>query len=253
MAHLSVCIEMLWTELPFVERIARAAEAGAPAIEFWDYSTKDVAAIAAAARAAGVRVAGFVCEPGFALTGETPVQEHVAGVHRAAEAGRLLGCSTMIVTTGNSRSGESFEAARRRVLRKLVAMAAAAAEEKVTLVLEPLNPFIDHEGYWLTHMAQAADLVEEVNSPHLRILYDIYHQQITEGKIILNLRRFAPLIGHVHVAATPGRTNLVVGDLDYRAIFRALDDVGYGGYTGLELRPAGSSAEAVQEAIALLA
>ncbi len=197
-------------------------------------------------------MAGFVCEPGFALTGATTVDEHVAGVHRAAAVGRELDCATMIVTTGNVVPGEPSEATRRRVLRKLVAMAAAASEENVTLVLEPLNPFIDHPGYWLTEMAQAADLVDEVGSPHLRILYDIYHQQVTEGKIIVNLQRYAPLIGHIHVAATPGRTNLVGGDLDYRAIFKAIDATGYTGYVGLELRPSATAEEAVAEAIALL-
>ena len=110
----------------------------------------------------------------------------------------------------------------------------------------------DSPGYWLTEMAQAADLVEEVGIEHLMILYDIYHQQLTEGKIIVNLRRYARLIGHNHVAATPGRTNLVGGDLDYRAIFGAIDQVGYTGYVGLELRPSGTPEEAVAEALSLL-
>jgi hydroxypyruvate isomerase len=252
MARLSVCVEMLWSHLPFEERIQRAAKAGVQAIEFWDYSKEESGAIAAATRAAGVQVAAFVCEPGFALTGPTPVAEHVTGVRRAAAVGRELGCATLIVTAGNVVAGETSEATRRRVLRKLTAMAVAAAEENVTLVLEPLNPFIDHPGYWLTEMAQAADLVEEVGNEHLMILYDIYHQQLTEGKIIVNLRRYAPLIGHIHVAATPGRTNLVGGDLDYRAIFGAIDQVGYTGYVGLELRPSGTPEEAVAEALSLL-
>ena len=117
---------------------------------------------------------------------------------------------------------------RRTCVRKLQAMAAAAAEEQMTLVLEPLNPFVDHPGYWLTTMTQAADILEEVASPNLKILYDIYHQQMTEGKIIDNLRKYAAQIGHIHVAGAPGRTNLVGGDLDYRAVFGAIDAAGYG-------------------------
>jgi hydroxypyruvate isomerase len=101
-------------------------------------------------------------------------------------------------------------------------------------------------------MAEASDIVEEVESPNLKILYDIYHQQLTEGKIIDNLRRYADRIGHIHVAATPGRTNLVGGDLDYRAIFAAIDTVGYGGYVGLEFRPTGDDAAALREAMGLL-
>jgi hydroxypyruvate isomerase len=192
-----------------------------------------------------------VCEPGFALTGPTPLEEHTAGVVRAAAVGRQLGTSTFIVTAGNSVAGESYEITRRRVLRKLKAMAAAAQQEGVMLCLEPLNVRDDHPGYWLTTMAQAADLVEEVGLPSLKILYDIYHQQITEGSILANLRKYAPRIGHIHVAGTPGRGNLVGGDLDYRTIFAAIDDMGYDGYVGLEFRPTGDTEAALAEAVEL--
>ena len=117
--------------------------------------------------------------------------------------------------------------------------------------MEPLNPFVDHPGYWLTTMAQAADILDEVASPNLKILYDIYHQQMTEGKIIDNLRRYAPQIGHIHVAGAPGRTNLVGGDLDYRSVFAAIDAAGYAGYVGLEFRPTGDPDQALREAMSL--
>ena len=253
MPRLSVCIEMFWPDLSFEERVVRVGALGLPAVEFWNYSNKNVAQLAAAARGAGVKVAGFVCEPGFALTSPMPVAEHVQGVRDSAAAARTLGCATMIVTTGNIVAGESDEVMRRRVVRKLQAMAAAAEQEQMTLVLEPLNPFVDHPGYWLTTMAQAADILEEVNSPNLKILYDIYHQQMTEGKIIDNLRRYAAQIGHIHVAGAPGRTNLVGGDLDYRAVFSAIDATGYTGYVGLEFRPSGDGAAALQEAALLCA
>lgn len=252
MPRLSVCIEMFWPDLPFAQRVARVGALGLPAVEFWNYSGKDIALIAPTARSAGVAVAGFVCEPGFALTGPTPLEEHVQGVHAAAAVARTLGCATLIVTTGNVVAGESDELIRRRVVRKLAAMATAARAEGMTLCLEPLNPFIDHPGYWLTTMAQAADILEEIASPHLKILYDIYHQQVTEGKILTNLRRYLQQIGHIHVAAAPGRTNLVGGDLDYAAIFAAIDALGYGGYVGLEFRPSGDDDAALVEAAGLL-
>jgi hydroxypyruvate isomerase len=251
MVRLSVCIEMYWPELPFAQRVERVAEAGLSAYEFWNYSDKDLPAIQAAARAGRLSLAGFVCEPGFALTTPTPLEAHVAGVARAAEVGRRLGTSTFIVTAGNVVAGESYEITRRRVLRKLKAMAAAAEQEGVTLCLEPLNVHDDHPGYWLTTMAQAADLVEEVDLPSLKILYDIYHQQITEGSILANLRKFAPRIGHIHVAGAPGRGNLLGGDLDYRTVFAAIDDVGYDGYVGLEFRPNGNTEAALAEAVDL--
>jgi hydroxypyruvate isomerase len=251
MVRLSVCIEMYWPELPFAQRVERVAAASLRAYEFWNYSDKDLPALQAAARKHGVALAGCVCEPGFALTGPTPLAAHVAGVAQAAGVGRQLGTSTFIVTAGNVVAGESYEMTRRRVLRKLKAMAAAAQQEGITLCLEPLNVHDDHPGYWLTTMAQAADLVEEVDLPSLKILYDIYHQQITEGSILANLRKYAPHIGHIHVAGAPGRGNLVGGDLDYRTIFAAIDDAGYAGYVGLEFRPTGNTEAALAEAVEL--
>lgn len=251
MVRLSVCIEMYWPELSYAQRVERVAGAGLFAYEFWNYSDKDLPVIQAAARAGGVNLAGFVCEPGFALTGPTLLEVHTAGVARAAAVGRQLGTSTFIVTAGNVVAGESYEITRRRVLRKLKAMASAAQQEGVMLCLEPLNVHDDHPGYWLTTMAQAADLVEEVDLPSLKILYDIYHQQITEGSILANLRKYAPRIGHIHVAGAPGRGNLVGGDLDYRTIFAAIDDMGYDGYVGLEFRPTGDTEAALAEAVEL--
>jgi hydroxypyruvate isomerase len=242
---------MFWPDLAFEERVAQVGALGLPAVEFWNYSNKNLPQMAAAARTAGVSVAGFVCEPGFALTSPQPVDKHVQGMRDSAAAARLLHCSTLIVTTGNAVTGESDDMTRRRILRKLQAMAAAAEQEGVTLVLEPLNPFVDHPGYWLTTMAQAADLVDEIHSPSLKILYDIYHQQMTEGKILANLRRYHDLIGHIHVAGAPGRSNLRGGDLDYGAIFAAIDAVGYTGYVGLEFRPADNAESALREAAEL--
>ena len=92
----------------------------------------------------------------------------VQGVHASAAAVRSLGGDHMIVTAGNTVAGETYKMTRRRVVRKLSAMASAAEAEGVTLCLEPLNIFVDHPDYWLTTMAQAADIVEEIDSPNIR-------------------------------------------------------------------------------------
>lgn len=250
--RLSICIEMFWTDLPFEERIPLVKKAGYGAFEFWNWSVKDLAKVRAAQVENGLAVAGMVCEPGFSLVRRTSEQEHVEGVIASAKAAHSLGCSTVISTTGNIVPDESSDITWRRVVRKLRAMAAAAADNDVTIVLEPLNPRVDHFGYWLTTMAQAMDIVAEVDSPNLKILYDIYHQQVTEGNIIANLRQYAPWIGHIHVAGAPGRGELVGGDLDYRAIFKAIDAVGYTGYVGLEFRPTRGDEAALAEVLALV-
>ncbi|HRJ45664.1 MAG TPA: TIM barrel protein, partial [Caldilineaceae bacterium] len=229
------------------------AAAGYPAYEFWGWRAKDLDAIAGATAETGLAVAGFAVDPGFALT--TPGNDAVmtqAVVEAAAVAHRLQ-CSSLILTTGNEVAGESWEITRRRVVRKLRAMSHVAAQEGVRICLEPLNPFVDHKHYWLTTMAQAGDIVEEVDSPGLGILYDLYHQQLTEGKLINNLHRHLHQIGHIHTAGVPGRHELLGGENDYAAIFRAIDASGYAGYVGLEFRPTIGEEAALAQTLGLLA
>lgn len=250
--NLSVCIEMFWTDLPYEARIRRVKAAGYSAIEFWGWRNKDLDAMHAAIEETGLAVAGLISEPAFCLTDYGNEDALVTGVAESAATALSFGCNRMIVTTGNGVANETFEITRRRVVRKLKKMAAVAADKGVVLVLEPLNPLVDHKGYWLTTMAQAADIVQEVDSPGLRILYDLYHQQITEGNLIDNLHQYLSLIGHIHTAGVPGRNELCGGELDYRGLFSAIDEAGYEGYVGLEFRPTKGEESALAEALALL-
>ena len=251
MVTLSVCIEMFWPDLPHAERIRRTAALGFSAYEFWGWKNKDLDAMRTAQEETGLALAALALEPGFAVVDPANEQELIQGVADTADVAHMLGCNHIIVTTGNAIAGETYEITRRRVLRKLKKMAAVAAGKGMTLCLEPLNPHVDHKGYWLTTMAQAGDLVDEVDSPALTILYDLYHQQITEGNLIANLRRFIHQIGHIHTAGVPGRHELVGGENDYAALFRAIDDAGYRSYVGLELRPTLGEETALTQALKL--
>jgi hydroxypyruvate isomerase len=251
MVRQSVCIEMFWEGTPEAEKIRRVAGIGFPAIEFWGWGDKDIESISAAAQETGVSVAAFGCKTEAALVACADGAVLAKGVKRSAEVAQALGCSMLIVTTGNEVEGESWGDTRSRVVDGLKAMASAAADENVTLVLEPLNALVDHEGYWLTRSSDAADIIEEVGSPHLKILYDIYHQQITEGNVIANITRYSGLIGHVHAAGVPGRHELAGGELDYRSIFTAIERSGYEGYVGLEFSPEGPEEDALREAMEL--
>ncbi len=126
-----------------------------------------------------------------------------------------------------------------------------AEEGGVTLVLEPLNPIVDHKGYWLVKLSDAADIVQEVGSPNLKILDDLYHQQLSEGNLIANLTTYLPWIGHFHTAGAPGRHELVGGELDYRTIFAAIARGGYTGYVGLEFAPTLADDDALRQALTL--
>jgi len=252
MTKLSVCIEMFWRDLPHEERIARVAALGFPAFEFWGWKNKDIARIKDAAARCQIPVAALCIEPNSAFIKRAFEAELVKGMKETAVVAKGLGCKTIISTIGNVYDDESYEITRRRVVRNLAAVAPVAEDNGLTLVIEPLNTLVDHHGYWLTHMTQAVDIVQEVGSPAVKILMDLYHQQIMEGNIINNLTAYIAHIGHFHTAGVPGRHELVGGEQDYRAIFKAIDATGYGGYVGLEYSPTMDTDKSLKQALSLV-
>ena len=105
------------------------------------------------------------------------------------------------------------------------------------LVFEPLNVLVDHPGYYLTQSSEAFDITMAVSSPHVKVLFDIYHQQITEGDVISSITANIEKIGHFHAAGVPGRHELSTSELNYVEIFKAIDATSYSGAVGFEYYP----------------
>jgi len=252
MIDLSVCIEMFWRDLPLHERMQRVKALGYKAFEFWGWKNKDLDSIRAAQKETGLALAAMCMEPNWALIERTNEKPALDGFIESAKVAHTLGCTRLICVPGIGPGDDTFEMARRRVVRKVKALAKVAESEGVTLLLEPLNPLVDHKGAWLTKMNEAADLVQETASPNVKILCDLYHQQITEGNLIANFTLYAALVGHVHAAGVPGRHELVGGELDYRALFASISQSGYSGYIGLEFSPVKEGDAGLKEALGLL-
>jgi hydroxypyruvate isomerase len=252
MLQLSVCLEMYWRDVPYPERMRRVKALGYQAYEFWGWKDKDLDAIAAAQAETGLALAIMCMEPNWGLVERANEQALVEGFGQSLQVARRLGCSRLICVPGISLADESWEIARRRVVSKAKVLAGMAEDGGVTVVLEPLNPLVDHKGAWLTRMSEAFDVVQEVGSPNVKILMDLYHQQVTEGNLIANLTQYAPWIGHFHSAGVPGRHELTGGEIDYRAVFSAIRRTGYDGFIGLEYAPAGDTAAGLKQAQLLL-
>jgi hydroxypyruvate isomerase len=252
MVKLSVCIEMFWRDLPIEQRILKVAALGYPAFEFWGWKNKDLEKIKRAMDDTGLPLAALCVEPNFCLIKRNVSAELLQGMKESVQVAKKLGSSTLIVTTGNTYDDESYEISRRRVVHNLAMIGKVAEDNGLTMVMEPLNTLADHHGYWLTKMAQAVDIVDEINSPAVKILMDLYHQQIQEGNLIVNLTQYASRIGHFHTAGVPGRHELVGGENDYRALFKAIDATDYQAYVGLEYSPTINAEESLRQPLSLL-
>jgi hydroxypyruvate isomerase len=170
---LSACVEMIFRELPFVDRLDRVASCGLPAFEFWGLAGKDVEAIRARQRSLGLACAAFVGSGGASLVDAACRPEFLAALREALEVARRLDCPTLIVTTGQALDGVARGEQHAAVVAALREGAKAAEDAGVTLVLEPLNVLVDHVGYYMPTSAEGFEILEEVGSPNVKMLYDV--------------------------------------------------------------------------------
>jgi len=248
---------MIYEEEPFVERIDRVADIGFDTVEFWTWPDKDLEAVEARLDDRDLSLAGMAAnteqrrpeELERALTDPTRRDSVVADIEESIEVAGRLDCPNLIVLVGPRIEDRTDEEMYESVVECLREVAPTAESAGVTLLVEPLNPMVDHENYFLTESARAADLARDVDSPAVGILFDIYHQQVTEGNIISNIREHLDVIGHLHVADVPGRHEPGTGELHYANVLSAVEEAGYDGYTGFEFTPEHRS-DAALESIA---
>jgi hydroxypyruvate isomerase len=158
-------------------------------------------------------------------------------------------CPNVIVFAGTRVAGVSEETAAQITAEGLARVAPMAESAGVNLILELLNSKVDHVGYQADHTAWGVKVCEIVASPRVKLLYDIYHMQITEGDVIRTIRENHAHIAHYHTAGNPGRNNLDdMQELNYAAIAKAISSTGFDGYIGHEFVPVGDPILALEQA-----
>jgi hydroxypyruvate isomerase len=243
-----------------LEGVERSAAAGADAFELFDWESADGQAVREVAADHDIDVGGTLAagagsnigDPdGDAVSYPDSHDRAVADIERSIRAAADLGADTLIVTVGQRVDTLSEATQHNAVVRVLRAVAPTAADHGVTVVPEPLNTRVDHPGYFLRTADRGFEIVAAVDSPNVKLLYDVYHQQITEGNVIQTLTEHLDLVGHVHVADVPGRHEPGTGELAYGNVFAALDDAGYEGVVSCEFSPAGDPDAAVERVVDL--
>jgi len=250
MPKYSLCIETVLSEVDFYDRIVIAAELGFDAIEFWDPKGKDIPRIArlAAQNQLAVSICGML--DGWVNCVDAPGGAFVASLRRTVELAQDLDCHALIGLTGQARGDPAVQKAA--LVENLRRAAEVVEPLGVTVCLESLNSRVDHAGYFLDSARLGFEVVREVGSPQVKLLYDIYHMQIMEGNIIATINENIASIGHFHSAGVPGRHELFMGELEYRAIVKAVDTAGYDRYFGLEYYPTYGSRQSLEDTLKYL-
>ena len=221
--------------LPFETAVEKAALLGYRYVEIYDWKQLDLASAARALERSGVTLLSM-CTTEFRLTDPACRALWVQGIKDSVATARALGVKKLITQVGPD-TGADRAVQHRSVVDGLKAGAEILEKAGVTVMIEPLNTRVDHPGYYLTSSAEAFEIVREAGSPNVKVVFDIYHQQISEGNIVPNITENLGCIAHLHAAGHPGRHELQFGENDYRNIFAAVDKAGYTGACGLEYSP----------------
>ena len=242
-------LSMMFTEVPFLDRFAAAADAGFKAVEFlfpYDYSPQE---IASKAGAAGVQVILFNMPPGNWNSGERGITcipgregEFRAGVEKALIYAIALGTQRLHSMAGIIPKGADPLDCRKTLIGNLQYAAEKLALHNITLLLEAINTR-DMPGFALSTQKDSFSVCEAANAPNIKMQMDLYHMQVMEGDLAMNLRHYAPHCGHIQIAGCPERHEPNTGEVRYEYVFRLLDELGYEGWLVCEYRPAGRTTD----------
>lgn len=246
---LAACAEMIFTELPIVERVRRVHDLGFQ-VEIWDWTKHDIDALVATG-ATFSSMTGYVTGD---LIDDAGADELLATAEQSIPIAQKLGIPRLnLHGTGLDGRGLPVKpievvtgAMWLRAHQTLSRIARLGERHSLTFCLENLNTAVDHPGTPFARAEDTLTLVRAVDNLHLRLMLDIYHAQIGEGNLVELIKRCAPFIGEVQVADVPGRCEPGTGEINYPAIAAALTDIGYTGTVGLEAWASGDSETALK-------
>ena len=233
----SVCLPAVLNKMEVDEALAAVTAAGFKQYEIWGWWDLEMEEYRLAQQKSGLQIAGL-CTRMVSLTDPVLREEYVRGLRETAEVCRKMGCKTVISQVGAEREGVSREEQHQSIVEGLRASVPILQENDLTLVIEPLNTRIDHAGYYLWSAQEAFQIVEEVGDPHVKVLYDLYHQYVMDDLDVDLLVQNIDKVGHFHMAGYPGRHEpMQDSEIDYLVILEAIRRSGYGKSVGMEYIP----------------
>jgi hydroxypyruvate isomerase len=240
-------ISLLFTELPFLDRIAAASDAGFDAVELQFPYAVDEQRLADALTASGLPLVlhnlpagswergdrGIACHP-------RRVDEFRRGVDTAIRYAKALNCPRLNCLAGVRPPDVGFETARDTLIDNLRHASEKLEREGLDLLIEPINSR-DVPGFFIDRSRMALDLMVDAGCSNLKLQYDIYHAQVMEGDLARTVETALDRIGHIQIADTPGRHEPGTGEINFSFLLERLDAMGYEGWVGCEYVPWGST------------
>jgi hydroxypyruvate isomerase len=245
--RLAACAEMIYGELPLVERVRRIHEQGFE-VELWDTRNRDTSALAAT----GARFSSMSGYFGGSLIDPDSADRVVESAEKLIPTALELGVERLVIHPAElGDGGVAIRPLHRSTgqmwltgLRTLQRLGSLGERHGVVFALENLNTVLDHPGIPLARAKDTQALVSAADHPNVKMMLDLYHAQIGEGNLIQLVRGALPWIGEIQVADVPGRCEPGTGEINYTAVAKAIADAGYSGVIGLEAAASGGAGPA---------
>ena len=254
----SVMLWTVFTGLPMEDRLAKVAEAGYRNVqltgEFRNWTDDEYARVNAKRRSLGMTFDATTAVK-HGLVNPQDRDALLADLTAALPTMEKLECPTLIVTSGNVVPELSHDAQHQSCIDGLKAMAAMIEGKKikgqpVKIILENIDPE-ENPKYYLTSVAEGFEIMKAVDNPQVRFLYDLYHEQISEGNLIEKLQKNLPYVAVIHIADVPGRHEPGTGEINFLNIYKKLVELKYDGTVAMEFRPTGEPIAALRAARAM--
>jgi hydroxypyruvate isomerase len=250
----SVCFPIMQPlPVPLEEFIPRVAQIGYEAVEIWK-TDNDFPRLAELAGKYGLRIASFIGHDSLSDGLNDPSQHERIWQELTDSIDMAVRYQVpgLICFSGNRRAGQSEEEAIEACAAGFRRIAPYAEEKGVNLNMELLNTLVNHAGYQCDHTAWGLEVMRRVNSPRVKLLFDIYHMQIMEGNLIDTIQKNIQWIGHFHTAGVPGRFEIDdTQEINYRGVCRAIAATSYDLFVGHEYHPRRDLFDTLREAFAI--
>jgi hydroxypyruvate isomerase len=250
---------MLWTlKGTFEQKLETAAAAGCESVELVGehaaWSDAEANRMKKLARSMHLGMDTLIATPDW---GRRPVSmvvpeqrdNFLADVRSAITWAQKLEIPQIILMSGNAVPGKTYDEQYASLLEGTKRAGDLAAKANVTLIVEPLNSKVNHKGFFLTTCVEGLKLIKQVDNPHVKLLFDLYHEQVQIGNVTRTAVEAAPVVAVYHVADNPGRNDPGSGEMNYANIYKAIRETGYSGYVTMEYLPLADQTASLTKAV----
>ncbi len=210
---------------------------------------KNIDAIKRRKQDLGLELAIFRWDTGGPLVAPSTKDKITDAIRESIRIAKTLNCRRFLGVGGREILGLSRSEQHKNIVASLKAAAPVLEDTGITLSIEPQNNILDGPNFYLWSTKEALEIIEQVDSPNVKLLFDVYHHQVSHGNLIYDITNNIDKIDYFQIADVPGGGQPGTGEINFVNVFRAITKAGYEGYIGLEMKPTGDHTQAVKQSI----